>query len=85
MFYMELGSCDKAYIKYRIIGNIMYIDETNVPPKYRGGGLTKTLVEHAIKYTEEHGLMIMPLCSYVKRYFEKYPGKKYLLARTTEL
>jgi predicted GNAT family acetyltransferase len=46
---------------------------TFVPSEIRERGVAAKLVAFALKYAEDHGLGVVPTCSYVARYMEKHP------------
>jgi len=70
---------EKPLLRYRIEGERMFLESTYTPPMLRGKGYAARLVEAAIKYAEENGLKIVPVCSYVVYYFTKHPEKKHVL------
>ncbi len=78
-FYVDVPGQDKPILKYRIEDNKMFLESTYTPPTLRGKGYAARLVEAAIKYAEENGLKIIPVCSYVVYYFTKHPEKKDVL------
>jgi len=43
------------------------IVHTGVRPEYNGRGIAKRLVESVIEAAREHGVKIIPLCSYAQR------------------
>ena len=79
LFYIDLPGEDKPVLKYRVEGDRMFLESTYTPPMLRGRGYAARLVEAAIRYAEENGLKIVPLCSYVVYYFTKHPEKKSVL------
>lgn len=81
VFYISFPDTnEKAFLKYHVQGDRMYLDATYTPPQYRGKGIGRILVEAAIRYAEENGLKIVPVCSYAIYYFVKHPEKRKLLA-----
>ncbi len=82
LFYIDLPGEDKPVLKYRVEGDRMFLESTYTPPMLRGRGYAARLVKAAIRYAEENGLKIVPLCSYVVYYFTKHPEKKDLLDET---
>jgi len=72
---------EKPYLRYQVDreNQVMKILETYVPPKLRGRGIAKLLVEEAIRYAKEQGLKIEPVCSYAVYYFIKNPDKREVL------
>ena len=63
----ELG----GYVQFEVENKTLYLNHTVVLEKYRGLGFGKLLMEETIRYAEENGLKIKPICSYAIVYFEK--------------
>ena len=59
----------------------LIIDHTGVPHELEGHGIAAALVNHAISYVREHGLKIVPQCSYVVAAFQRHPDWSDVLAR----
>ncbi len=68
LFYMELEDDQKAYIKYRMLGNLQ-VDfySTLVPTTHRGKGLAAQLVEKAFAWANAEGLGIQASCWYAAK------------------
>jgi len=79
VFFIRFEDGSKAYLAVEEKGNILYLNETFTPEKYRGRGYARRLVEEAIKYAETKGLKIVPICSYAIYYFMKNRDKRYVL------
>ncbi len=62
----------RCVIDYRLIGNVMHIDHTEVPPALEGRGIAAALVRFALAHAREHGLKVNPLCSYVRVYMQRH-------------
>ncbi|MGC8910974.1 MAG: GNAT family N-acetyltransferase [Nitrososphaeria archaeon] len=75
VFYIRLPDNSKAYLKYKIEDNIMYLIETYTPPAYRGIGLAKMMIDKAVEYAAKENLKIIPECSYAIKYFIKNNDK----------
>jgi len=61
-----------AYVSYSKAGNdLIIIDHTDVRPNFKGQGLGKKLVLHAVEYAREHEIKIMPICPYATSVFQK--------------
>ncbi|MEM2907644.1 MAG: GNAT family N-acetyltransferase [Candidatus Hadarchaeales archaeon] len=80
MFLIRLAPGKYAYLKYHLEGETMHIDATFTPEEHRGRGLAERLTRAAIEYAREGGLKIVPNCSYAKRYFERHPELRGMLA-----
>jgi len=65
---------------YRRVGNTLHMVHTEVPREVRGRGVAGRVVEAALDYAQSQGLKVMPLCSYVRAYFQRHPERQGLLA-----
>jgi predicted GNAT family acetyltransferase len=65
---------------YRRVGNTLQMVHTEVPAQARGRGAAGRVVGAALDYAQAHGLKVMPLCSYVRGYFQRHPERRDLLA-----
>jgi predicted GNAT family acetyltransferase len=70
----------RCVIDYRLIGGVMHIDHTEVPPELEGRGIAAALVRFALAHAREHGLKINPLCSYVRVYMQRHADTQDLRA-----
>lgn len=77
----ELFDKDKKIgeICFKLDGNIMIVDHTEVDLEYKGQGLAKRLLDSLVKYADENNYKIRPVCSFVVKAFEKYRNLHYLL------
>lgn len=68
LFYIELDDDQKAYIKYKLLGN-RQVDfySTLVPTTHREQGLAAKLVEAGFKWADEQGLHINASCWYAAK------------------
>ena len=76
-----------------VIGQAAYVDDvgagqrifyhTVIDEEYGGRGLAGVLAAQALDETVAAGLMIVPVCPYIKKYLGKHPGyAANVLART---
>lgn len=79
IYFIKLDDGSKAYLATSKEGGVLKLIETYTPPKYRGKGLAKKLIEKAIEDAVSEGLKIEPICSYALRYFISNPDKRHLL------
>lgn len=79
IIYAAMPDRSKAYLRYSVSGNVMELLETYTPPKWRGVGIAKKLVEYAIDLAKSNNWYIKPICSYAISYFIKNPDKRYIL------
>jgi hypothetical protein len=70
---IKLDEKASANIVFHMEGNRMYLDSTYTPEKYRGRGIGTELVKASMKYAREHGLLIVPVCTFAVEYFKKHP------------
>lgn len=67
-----------AYVSYSLDDRIMDLYITYTPPQLRGKGLAEKLVRAALDYAKENNLRVIPTCSYVRIFIERYPEYKSL-------
>ncbi|MBM5804688.1 MAG: N-acetyltransferase [Candidatus Verstraetearchaeota archaeon] len=70
---IKLDERASANIMFHIEGNRMYLDSTYTPEEYRGRGVGGELVKASMKYAREHGLLIVPVCTFAVEYFKRHP------------
>jgi len=66
---------------YRMHGNTMMLVHTEVPPQLEGRGIAALLVGAAFDHAREHGMDVLPVCSYVGAWTRRHPEVETLLAR----
>lgn len=54
-------------------GEQLIFTHTGTAPELRGRGLAGRLVEHALQWAAPQGLQLVPACSYVAAYLQRYP------------
>lgn len=79
-FLIRFGPGKYAYLGYRINNGKMYIETTYTPPEFRGRGIATRLMKEALKYAEENGLKVVPVCSFAVVFFRKYKEYRHLMA-----
>lgn len=70
----------RAFIDYKILGDIISLIHTEVPKQLEGKGVASALLEKTLSWIEKNNLQIVPLCSYVQHYLERHPEWNKLLA-----
>lgn len=65
---------------YRLLGNVMAVYHTEVPPVIQGRGIAAKLVQGAVEHARANGLRIAPYCSYVRSYVRRHPEVHDVLA-----
>ena len=79
VFFVRLQSKEKAFLTYKVVGNVMELIETYTPPEFRGKGIAALMVKEAIKYAREKGLRMKPVCSYAIYFFKKHKEERDVL------
>ncbi len=79
-FYIEMEGKEAVCEYFFKDDNTIVFPHTFVPEELRGRGLAGKLVKKALEFARTHNLKVIPVCSYVKRYLEKHPEYKDLLA-----
>nr|WP_228734984.1 GNAT family N-acetyltransferase [Xanthomonas euvesicatoria] len=70
----------RAELAYRREGEIMTITHTQVPDAISRHGVAAALVEDALTFARQHGLKVIPACSYADAYLRRHPQYHDLLA-----
>ena len=78
-FAVHLAPGAYAFLKYEIRGKTVYIKTVYTPPEFRGRGVATRLMETALKWVEENGYKVVPVCSFAASFFEKHPEWRRLL------
>jgi predicted GNAT family acetyltransferase len=63
----------EAEIVYQRRGDVLDLQYTWTPPALRGRDIAARLTDAAFAYAREHGLQIMPTCSYTRAYLARHP------------
>lgn len=69
-----------CFCDYRLVGDVMQMTHTLVPPPLEGRGIAEQLVAAALRHARASGLKVNPLCSYVRVYMRRHPETQDLLA-----
>ena len=69
-----------ALIEYTIIDNRIFLTHTEVPSELGGRGVGSLLVKETLEEIERMNLRVIPACKFVKRYIQKQPEYRRLLA-----
>lgn len=70
-----------ALAVYQRRGDVIAFTHTEVPEELEGQGIGGALVRGALDEVREHGLVVLPLCSFVRHYVETHAEVQDLLAR----
>jgi predicted GNAT family acetyltransferase len=60
-------------LDYRIDGDVLTINHTEVPPSLGGRGIAGKLVAAAVAYARGAKLSVVPNCSYARAWLAKHP------------
>ena len=69
-----------ARADYRLTGDTLMLVHTGVPGPLEGRGIAAALVQAAFDYAREHGLKVVPGCSYVQSWVRRHAEVHDLLA-----
>jgi len=58
---------------YRLDGDVITFEHTEVPPELAGKGVGGRLVQGALDQVRAAGLKLIPQCPFVKGWIEKHP------------
>ena len=53
--------------------HLLIADHTGVVDNFSGKGVGKALVQELIAYAKKENVKVMPLCPFIKAYFDKHP------------
>ena len=70
---------------YRRVGNALHMVHTEVPAQARGRGVAARVVEAALDYAQANGMTVLPMCAYVRSFFQRHPERQGLLAPGSRL
>ena len=70
-----------ALLRYHESPGRIELIHTEVPEHLAGQGIAGKLAAFALGYAREHGLRVVPTCSYVGAYIERHPEYADLLAQ----
>jgi len=62
-----------AVLEYRRSGDSIIFTHTGVPPQYEGRGYGGQLARAGLEHARDHGLKIVPLCSFIAAYIKRNP------------
>jgi predicted GNAT family acetyltransferase len=74
-----------CFAAYTLVGEVMRIHHTEVPPAVGNRGIAAQIVRAAFAYAETHGLEVEPRCSYVRNYMRRHPETLRLLPADSPL
>lgn len=60
-----------AFLEYILQDEKIYLTHTEAPEALQGTGAAASLVKQVLQYSREHGLTVVPSCSYVAKHVMK--------------
>ena len=62
-----------AFSKYLLAGEMIVIEQTEVPVELEGKGLASLIVRTALDYARAQKLKVMPLCPFTAGFIHRHP------------
>jgi uncharacterized protein len=79
-FYVETAAGRLAELTYaRTSPQTVVLEHTEVSDALRGRGAGRLLVEAAVEWARRTGTKFVPVCTYARSVFERYPGLRDVL------
>lgn len=69
-----------AIIEYTVRPGILILDHTEVPKELSGQGVASEMVEKVLLQIELRGLKVVPECPFIKKYINRHPEWKSIIA-----
>lgn len=69
-----------AFILYRHVPGKTTLIHTEVPAELEGKGAGTAIVEKTLRYIEEQGDKLVPLCPFVRAYIKRHPEWKRIVS-----
>ncbi len=79
-FSLRDGKTVIGGLGYSRAGNVVSLEHTVVEPAFRGRGIAKRLVAHAVDWARASGVKLRPACSFAVAEFAKHPEYADVLA-----
>jgi predicted GNAT family acetyltransferase len=74
-----------GYAHYRAGRPAYVFDHTVVADEFEGRGIGTTLADGVIAHARDHGLRVVPACSFLRAHFARHPETRDVLADGVEL
>ena len=62
-----------ALAQYRLEPGVIVLPHTEVPDAFAGKGGASALARTALQYARDHGLQVVPTCSFMAGFITKHP------------
>lgn len=79
-FSLRDGKTVIGGLGYSRAGNVVSLEHTVVEPAFRGRGIARRLVAHAVDWARASGVKLKPACSFAVAEFAKHPEYADVLA-----
>jgi predicted GNAT family acetyltransferase len=79
-FSLRDGKTVIGGLGYSRTGDVVSLEHTVVEPPFRGRGIAKRLVAHAVDWARQSGVKLRPACSFAVAEFAKHPEYADVLA-----
>lgn len=70
----------KAIIEYSVQPGILSLIHTEVPKELSGQGVASEMTEKVLLQIELRGLKVIPVCPFTKKYIDRHPEWKSIVA-----
>jgi len=74
-----------GYAHYRVGQPAYVFDHTVVEDEFEGQGIGSTLADGVVSYAREHGLRVLPTCSFLRSHLARHPETHDVLADGVDL
>lgn len=82
--FVLIADGHQALLTYRLQGDHIVFDHTEVPPEIQHRGFADKLAEAALGYAREHNLQVDPQCRFMEVYIQRHQQYQDLLKKPTE-
>lgn len=69
-----------AVIEYSVQPGILSLNHTEIPEALSGQGVASEMIEKVLLEIELRGLKVIPVCPFIRKYIDKHPEWKSILA-----
>lgn len=71
-YEINLDGSKVGHADYKVDGDVLVFDHTEVDPAHQGKNLAGILMRHALEDVRDRSLKMRPVCSYVVKFVERY-------------
>ena len=75
-FEIDLGDGQYAFAAYDLLPGAIRFTHTVVPESHGGQGLGTALIKAGLAAARQRGLMVIPICAFVRAYLQKHPDEQ---------